>query len=135
MSTLGEVFDNLGENIIPEVAAIVFPDTCFIRRATETKDDGGAMESTWADDNATAIPCSYKPQTIRQKAEQGGKWISVLEYIVTMPTNQSAELIDITANDRLRVIARGNQPEKTFRIIAIKNKSGVVLEIVCNLEN
>ena len=134
MSILGDVLDELAETIIPEVAEIVFPDACFITRATETKDSGGATKTTWADVNTDAIPCSYEPRTVR-KQEIGGAWVSVGGYVLTIPTNQDSTLIDLRASDRIRVIARGNQPEKLFKVIGIKNDSGVINEVDCEIEN
>lgn len=135
MSVLGEILDELGETIIPEVAAIVFPDTCFISRATETKDTGGALKATWVNVNGTAIPCVYEPKSSNFKNEIGGKIIALADYAVTLPSNQSQTLVDIRTDDRIVVIARGNQLAKTFKILGIKNDSGVVLEAACKLEN
>lgn len=135
MSILGEVLDELAENIIPDVASIVFPDTCNISRETVTKDAGGAPKTAWSNVNASPIPCAYEPKTKGFKDANSGQYISVMEYYITLPTNQDGSLIDIQPKDRIAAIARGNQPAKTFRITAIKNDSGVVLEAICNLEN
>lgn len=135
MSILGDVLNELAESIIPDVAEIVFPDTCFIQRQTETKDSQGVVSRTWANLNASAIPCTYEPKTRSRKDDGTGQWMSIMEYYVTLPTNQNGDLIAIQTNDRIAVEARGNQLAKTFRITAIKNDSGVVLEAICNLEN
>jgi hypothetical protein len=135
MSILGDVLDELAETIIPEVAEIVFPDTCFIKRQTETKDAKGVIERTWEDLNVIAIPCTYEPKTRSRKDDGTGQWTSLMEYYLTMPTNYDESLIELEVDDRIEVQARGNQPVKTFKVIAVKNDSGVVNEVICNLEN
>ena len=69
------------------------------------------------------------------KGEHGDRLISVTQYDVIFPSNQFGRAVDVKVSDRLQVLERGNQDEKLFRVIAVKNDSGVVLTAVCDLEN
>lgn len=134
------VLNNLAERVIPNVMAKLqqkgLTELCNISRTTQTADANGVLSDSWADTNLIAVPCSPpEAKGYSRKDELTGSWTSYQGYSLTLPTNQAGVLIDIQPKDRIVVEARGNQPEKTFKVISVKNDSGVVLEILCNLEN
>jgi len=134
--SLAKVFDKLGEQIVPKIAAKVFPDSMYVMRDVLTSDGGGGQINAGQDDvaNGDLIPCTYSPLG-GVKVTQGDRITSKMQYAFTFPTNQFTYLLDVTTNDRLKVMARGNQPDKIFKVIVIGNESGVINEAVCELED
>jgi hypothetical protein len=134
------VLNDLSQTIIPDIFDALnnagLGETVAVSRQTETTDDGGAIESTWAN-VYTALDCPPILPAKRggYKAEQGGKFISVTEYEVKIPRNQSGTLLSLRADDRLVTTARGTEPAKTFRIKNVENVAGVYLKVICTFEN
>lgn len=134
--SLAKVFDKLGEQIVPAIAAKVFPDLMYVMRDELTSDGAGGQINAGQDevDNGDLIPCTYEPIS-GSKSIVGDKITSKMSYSVTFPTNQFGYLLEVTTNDRLKVIARGNQLDKIFKVSTIGNESGVVYEAICELES
>lgn len=134
--SLAKVFDKLGQKIVPQIAAKVFPDTMIVLQDSLTSDGaGGQIHATPVEgENGDPIPCTYEPRG-GVKSTIGDKTVSKTQYVIVFPTNQFDYLLDITTGDRLKVLARGNQPDKTFKVINIANDSGVVNEATCELED
>lgn len=133
--SLATTFNLLGEKIIPNIAAKVFPDLMDIIRETTTSDDGGGRKKTTATYLAN-VPCTYEPFTDKGlKTITGDALNSLVHYRITFPTNQSGTAIAVRPDDRLKVLARGTQAQKVFRIVGIKNDSGVVFEAIAILES
>jgi hypothetical protein len=134
------VLNDLSQTIIPDIFDALnnagLGETIAVSRQTETKDEGGAIESTWANvytliDTPPILPAKGRGY----KAEQGGKFISVTEYEVKIPRNQGGTLLSLRADDRLVTTARGTEPAKTFRIKNVENVAGVYLKVICTFEN
>lgn len=134
---MADVFNRLGERVIPSVASKVFPDRMNILREISVSDGGGGIIKSGSNAvNPAPIPCVYEPFTDKgYKAVEGEALTSRVQYKVTFPTNQNGESVDFKSSDRIRVLARGNQLEKTFKVIGIKNDSGVIYEAVTELED
>lgn len=135
--SLASVLDTLGQTVMPKVGAAVFPDTLTVTGETLSVDSGGARYKSAAASVYTGVPCAYEPIKTERRTEQGGRVVSVQQYLVTMPTHTSAGTrINLDPKThRLAVDARGNEPAKTFRITAVRDQSGVVFESVCEREN
>lgn len=135
--------DTLGETKVPSVFAKLLAkglcDSLKILRADEGEDEAGNNTDTRnpaeVDDEDLIVPCIVESTTQSIKSEFSNQWVSVHGYKVTMPTNQNGALIDLRADDRLQVLARGNQPERIYQIISIGNVMGVLSEVFCRLEN
>lgn len=134
--SLAKVFDKLGQKIVPQIAAKVFPDTMVVLQDSTTSDGaGGQIYATATEgENGDPIPCTYEPRG-GVKSTIDDKTVSKTQYVIVFPTNQFDYLLDITTGDRLKVLARGNQPDKIFKVINIANDSGVVNEATCELED
>ena len=137
--SLASVFNTLGQNVIPQIAAAAFPDTLSVQGETLTSDSGGGFYPSATANDYTSIPCAYEPLS-GQRTDLNGKLISVGLYTVTMPTHYSLAGVPTRINldpkeHRLIVNSRGNEPAKTFRIISIQDDAGVVFEVVCEREN
>lgn len=135
--SLAAVFNKLGQIVVPKVAAAAFPDTLTVYADTLAQDSGGATRKTGTTAAYSSVPCAYEPLQIERRIEQGAKLLSSQEYRITMPThtaNQTRINLDPKTH-RLTVAARGNEPAKTFRIIAIGDQMGVNYEVLCQREN
>lgn len=109
-------------------------DTMSISSATNIVDSGGAIgKQTWNADYEN-VPCSFETKSGNRNI-QGGKPLSEQEYLMTFPTHLNGSRIDLTVEHKFIVNSRGNEPAKTFRIIAIQDVQGVVFEVVCVKEN
>lgn len=133
MSELAEIFDSLGTEIIPDIASIVFPDTMdIIREVTAPDGGGGKRKATTKIVNLDPIPCVYMPRNVRGlKGIDGDAIVSHTAYVVKFQTTEQGELLDVHIADRLRVYERGINPEKTFRVLSLPNKAGVIYEADC----
>ena len=132
--SLAAVFNTLGQTVVPSIAAAVFPDTLNVQGETLTSDSGGGYYVSANANANTSIPCAYEPLS-GQRFDSAGKLLSTELYKVTMPTHTSAGArINLSPTHRLIVTARGNEPQKTFRIVSIGDEQGVVFEVVCERE-
>lgn len=134
------VLNDLGQNIIPTIFASLnnagLTDLMDITSETNNSDSGGGYVKASTASAYSNVPVAYEPQQIETRAAQGGKQLSALEYILTFPTYTAAGArINVTPSHRLKVLARGSEPIKTFRIIGLKDLSGVYWEAVCTKEN
>lgn len=140
MSALAEVFNMLGQTVMPIVGAAAFPDTMTIKsESASTIGTGGERIKGTTTDAYTAVPVAYEPTQIEKRVSAGDRPISSLQYTLTLPTHYTDEGTVKRINldpklHRLIVNARGNEPAKTFRILAIRDISGVVFEAVCEKE-
>jgi hypothetical protein len=134
--SLAAVFNNLGQNVIPSIAAKVFPDIMTIVEYTSIQDTGGGTYQT-SDNAYTDLPCAYEPERfVDRKETSSNKTLSRQRYIVTLPVFHEGARVDIDpVKHRFVVDERGLEPEKTFRIISIRDHAGVVFEAVCEREN
>lgn len=137
MSDMAEIFDELGQEVLPEIAVDVFPDLMMIREEAPTTDSGGRRVRGAVTDAYEDVPVTYEPMTFSVSRQTiGDRQVSTQQYLVTFPTHHQNERIDINpAVHRLTVYARGNEPEKTFRIVNVRDYSGVVFEVVAEKEN
>jgi hypothetical protein len=132
--SLASVFNTLGQSVIPQVAAAVFPDTCTIKGESLGSDSGGGQVSTVTDDY-TNVPCAYEPLS-GQRFDSAGKLLSTQAYRVTIATHYNGSRINLDPKEHKFVVnSRGNEPAKTFRIESIGDDMGVVFEVLCTREN
>lgn len=134
------VLNDLGQTILPNVfsslnsAGLVDTMTIKAESASSQGTGGGRIKGT-ATDAYTSVPVSYEPTQAGKRITSGDKPISSQQYTLTMPTHQSGSRINLDPKiHRLIVNSRGNEPAKTFRIIAVGDISGVVFEVICERE-
>lgn len=131
------VFNTLGQSVMPKVAAAAFPDTMTVYGETLTSDSGGGHRKTQTT-VYSSVPVAYEPNRNDRRRIEGERQLSANEYVLTFPTHSPTTgtryNIDPIAH-RLVVNARGNEPAKTFRIIAAPDLSGAMYEIICVKEN
>lgn len=125
---------------MPTVTAAVFPDTMTITAETNTQGSGGGQIKGGTSNAYTNIPVAYKPLSSGQRAQYADKLVSSEGYQLTMPThyNNSGTPTRINLDPKthsLIVNARGDEPAKSFRIIVVGDKQGVVFEVIADKEN
>jgi hypothetical protein len=137
--SLAAVFNTLGQDVMPLVAAAVFPDLLSITAETLVSDSGGGYSSSSTSTAYSSIPCAYEPLS-GNRFDSAGKLVSTQAYKVTIPTHYdvagTATRINLNpATHKLVVAARGNEPAKTFRIVAAPDEMGVIYEVLAEKEN
>lgn len=137
MSELAAIFDTLGQEIIPEIGAIAFPDTCTITGETTAAGTGGGRVKSVVTEIYIDVPCTYEPTQVENRLSSSDKLISIQQYLVTMPTHDiRGDRYELDPKvHKIVVNERGNEPAKTFKIVALRDISGVVFEWVCEKEN
>ncbi len=135
--SLASVFDKLGQSVMPKVASAVFPDTMTVYGETTSAGTGGGRIKSAASEVYSDVPVTYEPMQIENRLSSADKLLSVQQYVLTFPTHDATQFrydIDPKAH-KLVVDERGNEPAKTFRIVALREQSGVVFEAICTKEN
>lgn len=137
MSEVGDVFDQLAQDLIPFVAATAFPDLLTIYRQTETTSTGGGV--IFGDPTAVYedVPCHAKALKNDTRGTVGGQLTSREEYEISFPTHdamQSRIAFDVKT-DWFILAERGNEPTKKYRPIALQDVSGVLNRCICIRED
>lgn len=135
-----QVTDYLATRGVPQIAKSLFPDILTIVKETVTQNAGGDFVKSGETVSYGDIPCRARPMERHEYRDQyADKLLSVEGYIVTLPKYKVVDgtpsriNIDPTIH-RLKVNARGEEPEKVFRIIAIRAYEAN-FEVVCGKEN
>lgn len=112
-----------------------FPDSCSITRPKNATGDYGTSATTYPN-IATGIGCSWAPAGKDAKEYIRALKISaVMVYAITLPSVVNGSAIDLKPKDRIVVVARGQEPERTFEVKGppIRN-AGLPLLVLCTLE-
>jgi hypothetical protein len=135
--SLDTTFNTLGQTVIPNIAAAVFPDTMNILGATVSAGPSGGRVKSATTTVYASVPVAYEPITQQDsRGTENDKMLSVKRYMLTFATHLSGSRINIDPKvHRLSVIARGNEPVKVFRIISVSDQMGVCFEAECEKEN
>ena len=133
------VLANLGQSVIPSVfatlraAGLVYAMDVLAETATS---DGAGGQRRTETTVYTNIPVTYERKELKRRTIEGGKTISIQEYLLTFPISDLSEnRYEITAKNRLKILASDNEPEKLFRIIAMSDDNGAKFEAICTKEN
>jgi hypothetical protein len=136
MSELSAIFDSLGQDILPEIGAIAFPDTMRITGETTAAGTGGGRVKSAALEVYDDVPVTYEPMEIERRLSSADKLISLQQYKLTFPTHYLGFRLEIDVKQHKFIVnERGNEPEKVFKVIALRDISGVVFEAICDKEN
>ena len=135
MSLIGDVLTSLAQADLPSVFGVVMPDTMDVLAETATSDGAGGQRRTETVTYSN-VPCSYERKELKRRDVQGGKTISIQEFIVEFPTHKTdGTRYSISPQNRLKVLARGNEPVKIFRIISMSDDGGITFQAICTKEN
>ena len=132
---LSEIWNELAAEVMPDVFDAVHTDTLNVLTESKTDDGGGAKRKAVSTANNSPIPCIYEPKTNSYKNEAAEQITSKMQYSIMFPRVQNGVLVPLKSSDRLQVLARGLEPQKLFRIVALGNNAGVFIEAICELEN
>ena len=132
-----EKFNRIGQSKVPQKFAAKLPDLMNIVRTESVPDGkGGFKKGTPANTNADPVPCFYGPDTKSAKSDMAESLTSVTQYIVLFAyCSLSGAAYSIKTSDRLQVLPRGAVSEQIFKIIGLRNTSGLIWEAVCEKEN
>ena len=138
MST-ADIFNRLGQTILPRALAFAFPDTCSVMVETSVVGTGGGRIKTLeaANEDWTGIPCRYAPiQKFGWQKEVAESLVGTQKYLVILPMYHNGVRVSLTSNHKIRVAARGLEPVKTFKIDQPPGDvQGVNWEVVATKEN
>lgn len=139
-NAMQQAMNLLGQTAMPMIGAAVFPDTMTITAETTTVGSGGGVIKSGTSNDYSNVPVAYKPLSAYKRAAYADRLVSSEGYELTVPTHTSTGTrINLDPKThKLVVNARtspGDEPQKTFRIIAIGDVSGVVYEVVADREN
>lgn len=133
--SLATDLNQLAEITIPGMADD-FPDRMDILEEETVAGTGGGRIKGASTEAYIDIPCIYEPMRTENRLNSADKLVSIQQYMITFPTHNGGFRIDIDPKkSQLRVLERGNEPEKIFRIVAIRDQMGVIFEAVCTKEN
>lgn len=127
---LGIAMNRLSE-IAATVIENVFPDECSISRpaqsSTVTAYGGVAPSYSTV---ASSIGCAWAPSgKTGMEYMRAGQINEAVPYTVTLPGS-----IDVKPKDRIVVVARGDEPARTFEVKALLRNAGVTIDALCTLE-
>jgi hypothetical protein len=137
------LLNDLGRTILPSVfkslnAAGIVDTMTVVAESAVTIGTGGERIKGTASEAYEDVPVSYEPTATNSTSRTvaGDKAVSSAQYTLTFPVHMNnGDRIEIDPKShRLIVNARGDEPVKTFRIIRIRDVSGVVFEAVCERE-
>lgn len=110
-------------------------DTMTISRITRISDGAGGYEENSATNYATNVPVDIKIDRKGNRYDMQGKLIALPTYLLEFPATQNELKLEIDiSTDRLIVNARGQEPQKTFRILSPAYEFGTN-QYVCVLES
>lgn len=136
---MADVLNKLSQKVMPKVFAKLraagLNDSMDVLAETVTSDGAGGQRRTETVAYSN-VPCSYERKELKRRTVEGGKTISIQEYLLTFLTHDIEEnRYLITPGNRLKVLARGNEPVKIFRIISMSDDGGITFQAICTKEN
>lgn len=139
MSDVGDILIEIAEVDLPDIAVEVMPDVMNILGKSRTQGPGGGQIKSASPIEYEYVPVLFEPRDPDRKAVNGEQLVSSNEYRLMFPKyfgkNELIKIILDPNSHRLQVMARGNEPEKIFRIIAVRDLYGVYWEANCEKEN
>lgn len=122
--------------VIPNASGI-WPHTLSIKYDLVTPGSGGGQVASGPAAAYSGIACDYGPAGDGDRHIGAETLRSDQKYIVTFPAATiSGTRINIDpAIHRLVVDAKSGEPEKVFRVLAVRDNAGVIFEAVCVKEN
>lgn len=140
----GSVFNQLGQSVLPKVfdklSSVGLTDTMDVKGKTVTAGTGGGRVKSASTVVYCDVPVVWEIRNQGYRDMRGDQAVSAQEYVLKFPThNKNGVRYDIDPTvHRLVVKSRiypGDEPDKTFRIIAMKDMQGNMYEAECVREN
>lgn len=136
MTTLAEIYSELGQTVMPEVFTEIFSDRLSITTEKITTGKGGGQIKTINTTTYNDIPVKITEfgNNIRRGADDPVYVNNT--YLLEFPVYTRAGRVEIAQNvDRLTVAPRGGEPEKVFRINVLRNARGITYRAICTQES
>jgi hypothetical protein len=106
-----------------------YPDLCNISRPTETPDVFGSSTSSYSN-VATNVPCSWAPKSGAVEGAVANRVRAAVPYEVKL-----AETTDVKAQDRVIILAREGEPQRTMEVKAVINSPTTEQTLIAVMEN
>lgn len=134
MTDIGAVIEEVRADINTVLALEFMPDVATLERLTETPDGAGGTTQVWGW-VAQNVPLDYRPSNARRDRE-AGRLIETGDYVLRLPYRRADGTdLDARASDRLRVAARGAEPERVFDLLGVRREAmSVFLEVEGRLD-
>jgi hypothetical protein len=130
LNTLGQKVSS----VYDKLQAKVLVETMDVIGETGTQSPGGGRVKGTSIDYAD-VPVQIAPVRMSDRVTTADKMISRQRYELTFPFYKDGTRLSVEASrHRLKVKARGDEPDKIFRIVAIQDFSGVYQTAVCEKE-
>ncbi len=141
---MANVLNQLGQRILPTVfgklSGVGLTDLMDVKGTVTAQGTGGGRIKAEAETVYCNVPVIFEAKESGRRMPQGDRMTSVQEYILKFPSHNAAGsryAIDPTKH-RLVVKARrvdGDEPQKVFRILSIKDLQGNLYEAVVMRED
>lgn len=141
---MAKVFDKLGQSVLPKVfsklSGVGLTDLMTVQGETTSAGTGGGRVKSATTAVYANVPVVFAPKESGFKAIEGEQGVSRQVYTLKFPShaaNGTRYNIDPKSH-RLIVQARtdgGDEPQKTFRILSIRDLQGNLFEADCVKEN
>jgi hypothetical protein len=121
------LFDDL-RTVVTDILNTQAPDLCNIERPGLVDDGRGGKSADYSAVNSTPISCLYEPlKGSDQLIASAPAGFTI--YRVTLPAGT-----DVKGKDRIKVLARGSEPARTFEVSHVLQQMGVVIEVIGTLK-
>lgn len=114
-----------------EVAALSasdMPDLCTIQGVTDTDDNRGGWDTTYATSLAN-VPCRFSDGAGMEQVISGAPQ-GEMDGVIYLPARLSGAAIGLTVKKRIVVAARDLEPARTFEVIGFGPGEGVLVSAV-----
>jgi hypothetical protein len=105
-----------------------YPDLCNISRPADATDDYGGTASSDST-VATNVPCSWAPKSGAVEGAVATRIRAAVPYEIKL-----AETTDVRASDRVVILTRDSEPQRTMEVKAVINSPTTEQTIIAVME-
>lgn len=116
------------------VMSATWPFRVTFKRATTTKGTSGGNLVANPAAIASDIPCIYRPSSGSER-ELAGKPIAGISYTLFVPGQHESSLVQVDSECTATIAATtGGEPERTLNVIAPLRRMGLMILVLCSIE-
>ncbi len=102
---------------------------------TKAQGTGGGQVKSASPNVYTNVPVTYKKNRQGMSLTAGEQRIEIGNFLLEFPVYQNGIRINLNENVKLKILARGLEPEKTFRIVGKPfDNQGILYEVEARME-